>query len=28
VYMFALDGGGVSNGAKVDPSGGGVELTH
>ena len=28
VYMFALDGGGVTSGGKVEPSGGGAELTH
>ena len=28
VYMFALDGGGVPSGGKVEPSGGGAELTH
>jgi alcohol dehydrogenase (cytochrome c) len=28
VYMFALDGGGIPSGGKVEPSGGGAELTH
>jgi len=28
VYLFALDGGGVPSSGKVEPSGGGVELTH
>jgi len=28
VYLFALGGEGVPSGGKVDPSGGGVELTH
>ena len=28
VYMFALDAGGIPSEGKVEPSGGGAELTH
>ncbi|HVY65307.1 MAG TPA: PQQ-binding-like beta-propeller repeat protein [Gammaproteobacteria bacterium] len=28
VYLFALDGGGVADGGKAEPSGGGAELAH
>ena len=28
VYLFALDGGGIPSDGKVEPSGGGAELTH